>query len=590
MDLRKLFTKMRKRTASTHDDTLEENSLLSESDTDSTDFQQRTKYPRTENDSVAAESDFTSELPVSESSTSQSAMKNKQYKQNMGYKPEYKRTHWWVRYDESPGIEGIFCSVCEKWADIPKGNRVHQTWIKAPFKTWRKATEKLREHEQSQTHQDAIVKAEMAKEAERRGSVLEQQISTARRQEEAEKARNRLVLKKILKCTYFLVKHKIAHTTTFAPLVDLLIDCDDQDLKHFFEQDARKNAQYRSTTAISELIQAINTHLESKILDQVQKSQFFSIMADESCDVSTVEELSICARLLNNGKPEEHFLKLIPVDRTDAETITSAIKAYLHQNNLLATKIRAIGLDGAAAMSGVRTGVQARLRRDSPLAIYIHCRCHQLQLACVYAARSVKAVTRVQSNILTIWKVFHYSPRKAAVLREIQAVLAHPQLKMLKPGDTRWLSHRNSVHAIRRSFSPLVTTLESIYEEGGDAEAFGLAKLVKSYNFVATVSMLCDALDPVARLCTALQAKTLDFAEHNFLVDTCTADLEAMMNSPDEATEHFKRIGTLLTTELKEWNLQVSDDMKSKFIREIFTPYFKNLIDNVKGRFEDSKE
>ena len=137
-----------------------------------------------------------------------------------------------------------------------------------------------------------------------------------------------------------------------------------------------------------------------------------------------------------NGKSEEHFLKLIPVDRTDAATIASTINAFLDQNNLLPTKIRAIGLDGAAGMSGVRTGVQARLRCRSPLAIYIHCRCPQLQLACVHAANMIKTVSRVQSNIPAIWKVFHYSPKKAAVLREIQAVLAHPQLKMLKPGDT----------------------------------------------------------------------------------------------------------------------------------------------------------
>lgn len=76
----------------------------------------------------------------------------------------------------------------------------------------------------------------MANEADRHGSVLEQQISTARRQQEAEKARNRVVLKKLCKCVYFLVKHKIAYTTLFVPLVDLLIECDDQDLKRFFEQ------------------------------------------------------------------------------------------------------------------------------------------------------------------------------------------------------------------------------------------------------------------------------------------------------------------------------------------------------------------
>lgn len=132
-----------------------------------------------------------------------------------------------------------------------------------------------------------------------------------------------------------------------------------------------------------------------------------------------LEELSVCVRWLNNGKPEEHFLKLIPIDRAEAGTIADKIKAFVDEKNLLASKIRAIGLDGAAAMSGVRTGVQARLRCHSPLAIYIHCRCHQLQLACVHAVKSIKAVCRMQSNILAIWKLFHYSPKKAAVLREI---------------------------------------------------------------------------------------------------------------------------------------------------------------------------
>ena len=69
--------------------------------------------------------------------------------------------------------------MCQKWEEVSKGNHVHQTWIKAPFKNWKKATEKLREHEQSQGHQNTIVKAEMAKAAERPGSVLEQQIAAS---------------------------------------------------------------------------------------------------------------------------------------------------------------------------------------------------------------------------------------------------------------------------------------------------------------------------------------------------------------------------------------------------------------------------
>ena len=133
MSLKKLFSEMRKRSASNHED-----DELSES----TDVEPVCKHPRIDSESECrtTESDSTTssgELSLRhESSTS--ALKNKKYKQNMGYKPEYKRAHWWVRYDESPGTEGMFCSVCEKWADIPKGNRVHQTWIKAPSKHGRK--------------------------------------------------------------------------------------------------------------------------------------------------------------------------------------------------------------------------------------------------------------------------------------------------------------------------------------------------------------------------------------------------------------------------------------------------------------------
>lgn len=278
--------------------------------------------------------------------------------------------------------------------------------------------------------------------------------------------------------------------------MDLPIKCGDQDLKQFFKHATKMLKSYRSTTAISELIEAISTHLENAMLDQIRKSHF---MVDESCDVSTVEKLSICAHWLNNRKPEEYFLKLIPVDKTDAATIASVIKAFLDQNNLLATMITTSNRTGRSCChewSEDRDTDQAEMSFSHS---NLHCRCHQLQLACVYAAKTIKVVSHAQSNILAIWKLFHYSSKKAAILCEIQAVLAHPLLKMLKPGDTQWLPHHNSVHTIRLSFF-LSHGIEVHLMRKMANQAFSLAKLVKSYNFIATVSMLCDALDPVARL------------------------------------------------------------------------------------------
>ena len=48
-------------------------------------------------------------------------------------------------------------------------------------------------------------------------------------------------------------------------------------------------------------------------------------MADECTDVSTVEELSLFCRWIENGEPTEYFIDLLPMKRTDAESIYSAL-------------------------------------------------------------------------------------------------------------------------------------------------------------------------------------------------------------------------------------------------------------------------
>lgn len=65
-------------------------------------------------------------------------------------------------------------------------------------------------------------------------------------------------------------------------------------------------------------------------------------------------------------------------------------------------RLRGLGFDGAASMSGAKSGVQIRLRFHSPSALYLHCRCHQLQLAAVYAAKEQNEVMHVLGTLLTM--------------------------------------------------------------------------------------------------------------------------------------------------------------------------------------------
>ena len=77
-------------------------------------------------------------------------------------------------------------------------------------------------------------------------------------------------------------------------------------------------------------------------------------------------------------------------------------------------------------MSGNNTGVQVRIRHFSPSALFVHCTCHRLQLAAVHASSEHNEVKRVLGTLLTMWKAFHYSPKKAEKLAEIEILLKKP--------------------------------------------------------------------------------------------------------------------------------------------------------------------
>ena len=121
-----------------------------------------------------------------------------------------------------------------------------------------------------------------------------------------EKSKNRLAIIALIRCTHFLVRHHIAHTTNFDELVDLVVSCGAEDLRRFLEK-AGKNASYTSKVAVVEFVEAIGVWAEESLLKCLRQASNFSIMADECTDVTTIEELSIFFCWVEDGIPLEHF-------------------------------------------------------------------------------------------------------------------------------------------------------------------------------------------------------------------------------------------------------------------------------------------
>ena len=86
---------------------------------------------------------------------------------------------------------------------------------------------------------------------------------------------------------------------------------------------------------------------------------------------------------MESGVPEEHFIEILLLKKANAESIYSALVEYCREKNIQLGKLIGIGFDGAATFSGDKTEVQRRLKELSSHAIFVHCRCHVLQLASV---------------------------------------------------------------------------------------------------------------------------------------------------------------------------------------------------------------
>ena len=176
----------------------------------------------------------------------------------------------------------------------------------------------MKKHANSEAHNRNLQTEIFAARARKDGSVVQQ----LQRIGEQEKVRNRKAIKAFLRCTHFLAKQHIPHITNYDKLVDLVVSCGGQDLVEFVTR-AGRNATYTSTDAVTDFVEAIGIWVDEFQTKRLLNARFYSLMADECTDVATIEELSIFCRWVEDGEPVEHFFKILPLQKADAQLIYS---------------------------------------------------------------------------------------------------------------------------------------------------------------------------------------------------------------------------------------------------------------------------
>lgn len=153
----------------------------------------------------------------------------------------------------------------------------------------------------------------------------------------------------------------------------------DSDMQNWYKS---RKTTWMSPDIQNEIIEMFGKETLQKVVERIKLSQYFGIIADETCDSSAIEQLSVCFRHVDqNFTIYEDFVGLYSLDACNAEFIYKVLMDITVRLELPMDQCRGQCYDGAATMSGVKTGVATRTSLVEPRALPTHCHMHSLNLS-----------------------------------------------------------------------------------------------------------------------------------------------------------------------------------------------------------------
>lgn len=246
------------------------------------------------------------------------------------------------------------------------------------------------------------------------------------------------------------------------------------------------------------MITIVGSAILNEIVRRVKEAKFYAIIADETPDMSQTEQLSLLVRFVWNG--DERLLAMMPMNEKTAEALFKAVTQKLQQHGIEVAHLRGQCYDGAKNVSGVHTGLQARIKEISPPALYTHCYAHVLNLVIVDTMSNNKIARDFFGTLQNLYVFIQSYPKRHSVYvknqREINALAGGGERReytLKKLSDTRWACRADSITAIHRTLDAVIATLKDIRENEKKpaiaAEAKGLLQNVQDFEFILALEV-----------------------------------------------------------------------------------------------------
>ena len=486
-----------------------------------------------------------------------------------------KHETWWLTLIEG---EGMYCLICKKHATKNMQNK-SEKFTEVPADRFK--IHAIDTHMKSERHRGAIQ------------SELLGRVSMFHHEYVERKELRTDVLVKAFSVAYLLMKEFIPNRK-FLTIIDFIKDTIKvKELSYF---------NHRSDTSVREIFLTLGKVIKEYTLKKVRDSEFYGILTDEMTDIAVVSQLVTFVQFFDceSEKIETNFLSVQNVmeqyTSANSEAIYNLLKDELQLCNLDQNKMIGLATDGAAVMTGARSGVAQRLKQDNPVLINIHCICHKLALACTDSNESIKYIKQVEDTLRQLWQHFENSPKRMAVfmkvlggIRKVSGLSDKNSKKLVKKLQkackTRWLSFDRSVSVVKRDYEGILLALREL-DEQNDATASGLLKKMNSVKFLGVIYILCHILPILSCLSVLFQRSTVNFSAISPQIDHTKAELMRVSSEKTPLSELQSDIDSYSNLS-KELKMSPRDFKETETILDKYTTA---LVDNIDRRFKDSND
>lgn len=176
----------------------------------------------------------------------------------------------------------------------------------------------------------------------------------------------------------------------------------------------------------------------------------FSIMADETADISGKEQMSLGMRCFDTSTMsiKEEFLGFTELKKLYAEAIASNILEFSNNVGLNMTKLVGLGFDGCSTMAGKENGVQAIIKRKYESVSFFHCASHKFNLV----VNDLNSLPKIRNT--TVKEIIKFF-RESILRRRLV-----PNIPLLC--ETRWSEKYKSIRLFYENFIAIKTALDEL--------------------------------------------------------------------------------------------------------------------------------